>query len=65
MNFVVAFIKTSENVDFSMFKWISVYPLNEINSRFLTDRCLFVDVEVHKKQIKSTVLIDITYKKLC
>lgn len=41
MNFVVAFIKTSENVDFSMFKWISVYPLNEINSRFLNGQMSF------------------------
>ena len=36
-----AFIKTSENVDFSMFKWISVYPLNEINSRFLNGQMSF------------------------
>lgn len=39
--FVVVFIKTSKNVDFSMFKWISVYPLNEINSRFLNGQMSF------------------------
>ena len=35
------FYKNIGKCDFSMFKWISVYPLNEINSRFLNGQMSF------------------------